>query len=37
MSHLTELLGCTKMPVVQIESSINVEPDHVYVIAPDQD
>jgi two-component system CheB/CheR fusion protein len=37
-SHLTELLGrCTKMPVVQIERAIRVEPDHVYVIAPDQE
>ena len=25
------------MPVVQIENSIKVEPDHVYVIAPDQE
>jgi two-component system CheB/CheR fusion protein len=37
-SHLTELLSrCTKMPVVEIKSSIKVEPDHVYVIAPDQE
>jgi two-component system CheB/CheR fusion protein len=37
-SHLTELLArCTKMPVVQIENSIKVEPKHVYVIAPDQE
>jgi two-component system CheB/CheR fusion protein len=37
-SHMTELLSrCTKMPVVQIEKSIKVEPDHVYVIAPDQE
>jgi two-component system, chemotaxis family, CheB/CheR fusion protein len=37
-SHLTELLSrCTKMPVVEIEGSIEVEPDHVYVIAPDQE
>jgi two-component system CheB/CheR fusion protein len=37
-SHLTELLGrCTKMPVVEIEDSITVEPDRVYVIAPDQE
>src|SRR5262245_66074799 len=36
-SHLTQLLSrCTKMPVVQIERSIEVEPNHVYVIAPDQ-
>jgi two-component system, chemotaxis family, CheB/CheR fusion protein len=35
-SHMTELLSrCTKMPVVQIEKSIKVEPDHV--IAPDQE
>jgi two-component system CheB/CheR fusion protein len=37
-SHLTELLSrCTKMPVVEIEGSIEVEPGHVYVIAPDQE
>jgi two-component system CheB/CheR fusion protein len=37
-SHLTELLGrCTMMPVVQIENSIEVESNHVYVIAPDQE
>jgi two-component system CheB/CheR fusion protein len=37
-SHLSELLGrCTKMPVVQIENSVEVEHDHVYVIAPDQE
>jgi two-component system CheB/CheR fusion protein len=37
-SHLSELLSrCTKMPVVQIDKSIKVEPDHVYVIAPDQE
>src|SRR5918996_1368677 len=37
-SHLTELLSrCTEMPVVQIERSVEVEPDHVYVIAPDQE
>jgi two-component system CheB/CheR fusion protein len=37
-SHLSELFGrCTKMPVLQIEASIKVEPDHVYVIAPDQE
>jgi two-component system CheB/CheR fusion protein len=37
-SHLTELLSrCTKMPVVQIDSAIEVEPNHVYVIAPDQE
>ena len=37
-SHLSELLSrCTKMPVVQIEKPIKVEPDHVYVIAPDQE
>jgi two-component system CheB/CheR fusion protein len=38
VSHLNELLSrCTQMPVVQIERSIQVEPNHVYVIAPDQD
>ena len=37
-SHLSELLSrCTKMPVVQIEKSSRVEPDHVYVIAPNQE
>jgi two-component system CheB/CheR fusion protein len=37
-SHLPELLArCTKMPVVQIENSVKVEPEHVYVIAPDQE
>jgi two-component system, chemotaxis family, CheB/CheR fusion protein len=37
-SHLRELLSrCTKMPVVQIEKPIEVKPDHVYVIAPDQE
>jgi two-component system CheB/CheR fusion protein len=37
-SYLSELLGrCTSMPVVQIESPVRVEPDHVYVIAPDQE
>ena len=37
-SHLRALLGrCTKMPVAEIENSIKVEPDHVYVIAPDQE
>jgi two-component system CheB/CheR fusion protein len=37
-SHLTELLSrCTRMPVVQIENAVKVEPDHVYVIAPDQE
>jgi two-component system CheB/CheR fusion protein len=37
-SHLTEVLGrCTAMPVVQIENPIKVEPNHVYVIAPDRE
>lgn len=37
-SHLTELVArCTKMPVVQIEKTIKINPDHVYVIAPDQE
>jgi two-component system, chemotaxis family, CheB/CheR fusion protein len=37
-SHLTELLSrYTEMPVVQIEKSLEVKPDHVYVIAPDQE
>jgi two-component system CheB/CheR fusion protein len=36
-SHLTELLGRhTEMPVVEVQGEIEVEPDHVYVIAPDQ-
>ena len=38
ISHLTELLArITPLPVVQIERSIKVEPDHVYVIAPDRE
>lgn len=37
-SHLSELLGrCTPMPVVQIDGPIKIEPNHVYVIAPDQE
>ena len=37
-SHLSELLGrCTAMPVMQINEPVRVEPDHVYVIAPDQE
>ncbi len=37
-SHLAELLAqCTAMPVAQIERSVEVRPDHVYVIAPDQE
>jgi PAS domain S-box-containing protein len=37
-SLLAELLGrCTRMPVVEIESAVRIEPDHVYVIAPDQE
>jgi len=37
-SHLSGLLGrCTEMPVVQIEQPAGVEPDHLYVIAPDQE
>src|SRR5918994_4342140 len=36
-SHLTELLDRrTQMPVVEVQGEITVEPDHVYVIAPDQ-
>jgi two-component system CheB/CheR fusion protein len=36
-SHLTELLRrYTEMPVVEVQDEIEVEPDHVYVIAPDQ-
>jgi two-component system CheB/CheR fusion protein len=36
-SLLAELLGKqTKMPVVEIEDGMRVEPDHVYVIAPAQ-
>jgi two-component system, chemotaxis family, CheB/CheR fusion protein len=36
-SHLTELLSRhTEMPVVEVQGEIAVEPDHVYVIAPDQ-
>lgn len=37
-SHLVALLArCTAMPVVQIENGTRVEPDHVYVIAPDRE
>ena len=37
-SLLSELLSrCTGMTVVQIATAIAVEPDHVYVIAPDQE
>ena len=37
-SYLSELLArCTGMPVAQIDSDITVEPNHVYVIAPDQE
>jgi two-component system CheB/CheR fusion protein len=37
-SHLTELLArCTEMPVVEIARPIEVERDHVYVIAPNQE
>src|SRR5919106_4073559 len=36
-SHLTELLNRRiEMPVVEVRGEITVEPDHVYVIAPDQ-
>jgi two-component system, chemotaxis family, CheB/CheR fusion protein len=36
-SHLTELLSRrTTMPVVEVYGELNVEMDHVYVIAPDQ-
>src|SRR5262245_2504772 len=36
-SHLTELLSRrTEMPVVEVNGEIAVEPNHVYVIAPDQ-
>ena len=37
-SHLPELLArCTAMPVMQVEETTEVRPDHVYVIGPDQD
>ncbi len=37
-SHMSELLArCTTMPVTQIESPIRIEPNHVYVIAPDRE
>jgi chemotaxis response regulator CheB len=37
-SHLSALLSrCTKMPVAEIANSVKVEPDQVYVIAPDQE
>jgi two-component system, chemotaxis family, CheB/CheR fusion protein len=36
-SHLRELLSRdTKMPVVEVAEKTEVEPGHVYVIAPDQ-
>jgi two-component system, chemotaxis family, CheB/CheR fusion protein len=36
-SHLTELLNRrTQMPVVEVQGEMTVEPNHVYVIAPDQ-
>ena len=36
-SHLRELLSRdTKMPVVEVGEKTEVEPGHVYVIAPDQ-
>jgi PAS domain S-box-containing protein len=36
-SHLTELLSRhTRMPTLAIEGDTKIEPDHVYVIAPDQ-
>jgi two-component system CheB/CheR fusion protein len=36
-SHLTELLSRhTPMPVVEVQGEIAVEPNRVYVIAPDQ-
>jgi two-component system, chemotaxis family, CheB/CheR fusion protein len=36
-SHLTELLSRrTEMPVVEVQGKLPLEPDHVYVIAPDQ-
>ena len=37
-SHMAELLGnCTEMPVTQISEPIEVAPNHVYLIAPDQE
>ncbi|MBL8660763.1 MAG: PAS domain-containing protein [Rhodospirillales bacterium] len=37
-SHLTDLIGrCTRMAVVRIAAEIKVQPNHVYVIAPDQE
>lgn len=37
-SHLSELLGgWTAIPVVQIPGPTTIQPNHVYVIAPDQD
>src|SRR5712692_10692506 len=34
-SQLTELLSkATKMPVVEVSADTQIEPDHVYVIAP---
>ena len=37
-SHLVELLGrCTSMPVVEVDATTPVLPDHVYIIAPDRE
>ena len=36
-SHLSELLRRdTEMPVADVQGEITVQPNHVYVIAPDQ-
>ena len=38
VSHLPELLGrCTPMPVRQIEQEVRLEPNQIFVIAPDQE
>jgi len=37
-SQMAELLGnCTEMPVTQISEAVQVEPNSVYIIAPDQE
>src|SRR6185503_14524464 len=36
-SHLAEILAtCTTMPVEQVQDSVSLESDHIYVIPPDR-
>jgi two-component system, chemotaxis family, CheB/CheR fusion protein len=36
-SELSAILGAhTKMPVVPVEATVRIEPNHVYVIPPDR-